>query len=140
MSDPTTTPASVIRAAATLMRTRANAATPGRRRVIAIRDPGWLDYPSRVLTAWTTERGGEATTGLADCRPNDAPHIAGADPTVMALIADQWDATATRHHEAPGLDAGCCAHCHVGEWPCPDMDDTLTAARAYLTTDQTGAK
>lgn len=135
----TETPAATVRAAAALMRTRAQAATPGRRRVIAIRDPGWLDYPSRVLTAWTTERGGEATTGVADCRPHDAEHIAGADPAVMTLIADQWDAIAADMDvlhavERPEGAADWSGQTHAA-WT-----KTLTAARAYLTTDQTGAK
>jgi hypothetical protein len=90
---PDASPADTIRRAAALMRQRAQAATPGRREVVTVRDPGPLDFPVRIHASGT-----EQWSSVAECCAADAEHIAGMYPAVtrdlavlLALVAAEID-------------------------------------------------
>lgn len=108
-------PADTIRAAIHLLRTSAADATPGRRSVVEIRDPGPLDYPARVLAAETTATGSVVWATVADTRPGDAGFIALFTRDAGLALAD-WLAAELRVHEQAGAlaAAATAGEVHIG--------------------------
>jgi hypothetical protein len=110
--------------------------------VIAVRDPAPYAFRARVLAVWTTERGGEATTAVADCRPEDAEHIAGAHPGVALAFADLLDGIADEMDRTSAWiyhDAGRRRALVIGGslLERPDWTAALATARTVLGTDPT---
>lgn len=132
-----TADADLLRRAATLMRERAQAATPG---------PWWskgvwfhrVSGPDGTTLHIPHPTVGHGSTG-ADLVAytirkdgNDAEHIAAADPPFMLTVADWLDATAAEHESASGNP-------HVDSFfaafdTAPDVA-ALATATAYLDAD-----
>lgn len=130
-------PCQIVRRASGLMKQRAQAATPGTRKIVEIRDAGRFDFPNRILASWSTDTGGEATTGIGDMRLQDAEHLAPWTAPVAVAVADAWE------RQADDMGDGL-AHLHAcaGEPGYTVLDErevshadwtaTLRAALAYL--------
>lgn len=108
-------PADTIRTAIDLLREHAAAATAGRRSVVEIRDPGLLDFPTRVLAAETTATGSVVWVTVADTRPGDAEFIALFTRDAGLALAD-WLAAELRVHEQAGALAAAATsgEVHIG--------------------------
>ena len=94
-----------LREAAALMRSRAEAATPG----------PWGYYGHSIIRP-SELRDGEAPSYSAAYHKEDAEHIASMHPAVALAVADLLERAANDHDETP----------------CPAIDAALAVADAYL--------
>ena len=119
----TDTPADTIRRAATLMRERAAAASPGPWHIGNAIDP---TKPCNLHTFPAVQPVADNVGWL------DAEHIAGLHPAVALVAADQYDAIGAEmaYWNAHEDDYGRVLQTLVG--PRPEWTAALAAARAYL--------
>jgi hypothetical protein len=158
MTTTTDTPAAQLRAAAKLLRERAEKATPGPWKRMCLGSEGCLVIRDHA-TIRERGRGRVAKFGLNDWQADhaDAEFVGSMDPVFAQAVADWLEATATEADDLIKQDTPDCGHeddalgCHCDRTPvwgcdrcgeylapgaCHCWDKALTVARAYLNSEE----
>jgi len=120
-------PAEELRAAAELIRDRAEAATPGPWHAFSHSQDWYVGSSFGQVTTGVHDEPGSDELVLIERDHADAEHIAGMHPGVALAVADWLDAEAAEYDELDASTQAFLAGDHGG-----DPDRAIVVARAYL--------